>query len=261
MTTGMRVRCTRRSWILGAPIGEGGFGRVFEARSEPGDEPAAVKLVPKDPGAERELLFTDLPGVRNVVPVIDDGETETDWALVMPRAEKSLRDHIEAHGGPFDLSASAAVLTDIATALADLDGGVVHRDVKPENVLLLDGCWCLSDFGIARYAEATTGSNTRKDKWSSPYAAPERWTLERATSACDIYSLGVLGYELMVGERPFTGLKNQLREQHLKKRPSFPASAPAALVELVEECLYKAPGARPTADDLLERLNAIAERE
>src|SRR5699024_7455063 len=94
---------------------------------------------------------------------------------------------------------------DIATTLTDLDGSVVHRDLKPENVLYLDGHWCLADFGIARYAEATTSPDTRKFALSPLYAAPERWKGERATTATDIYSLGVIAYELLSGEVPFTG--------------------------------------------------------
>ncbi|WP_328898133.1 hypothetical protein [Streptomyces sp. NBC_00236] len=65
-----------KEWAVGACIGGGGFGAVFEAVSTE-DEEAAVKLVPKNPGTEREMLFTDPDGVRNVVPVIDSGETKT----------------------------------------------------------------------------------------------------------------------------------------------------------------------------------------
>ncbi|GAA3487686.1 hypothetical protein GCM10018987_17650 [Streptomyces cremeus] len=86
-----------KEWDVGARIGGGGFGAVFEAVSTDGEK-AAVKLVPKNPGTEREMLFTGLAGVRNVVPVIDSGEHEDQWALVMPRAEKSLRDHLQDHG-------------------------------------------------------------------------------------------------------------------------------------------------------------------
>jgi hypothetical protein len=71
-------------WVLGERIDGGGFGQVYAAKSADYDAATVVKLVPKAPGAERELLFTDLVGVRNVVPIIDQGETENSWALVMP---------------------------------------------------------------------------------------------------------------------------------------------------------------------------------
>jgi serine/threonine-protein kinase len=108
------------------------------------------------------LLFVDLGSARNVVPVIDHGETKDSWVLVMPRAEISLRQHLEEKGPALPAEEARAILTDIATTLVDLAGKVVHRDIKPENVLLLDGHWCLADFGISRYAEATTAPDTHK---------------------------------------------------------------------------------------------------
>ena len=82
---------------------------------------------------------------------------------------------------------------------------MVHRDLKPENVLFLDGHWCVADFGISRYAEASTAPDTRKYALTPAYAAPERWRNEHATSATDVYSLGVIAFELLTGARPFPG--------------------------------------------------------
>ena len=137
---------------------------MFEA--EASDPPAVVKLVPKAPGAERELLFANPDGVPNVVPIWDKGEWNGYWFIVMPRAECSLAAYLAEHGA---LSAEEAlsVLTDIADALVGLDGQVVHRDLKPDNILLSGGRWCLADFGIARYAEATTAAETAY-AWRSP---------------------------------------------------------------------------------------------
>jgi serine/threonine-protein kinase len=161
-----------REWTLGSQIGQGGFGRVYEARSS-GEAPAVAKLVPKVPGAERELLFVDVVGVRNVVPVIDSGETDDSWVLVMPRATMSLREHIQQVGRAFEPNDAIKVLMDILAALVDLDRhGIVHRDLKPENVLLLDDRWCLADFGISRYADATTAPDTKKFALSPPLCGP-----------------------------------------------------------------------------------------
>ena len=129
-------------WVVGDPIGGGGFGKVYEASSA--DHPrAAIKLVPKVPGAQRELLLADVSNARNVVPIIDSGESGDNWAIVMPRAERSLRDYLTGTSGPLGVKEAVAVLADVAAALSDLDGWVVHRDLKPENVLLLAGHWCL----------------------------------------------------------------------------------------------------------------------
>ena len=184
-------------WSVGGVIGGGGFGRVMAASSPDFAGDAVAKFVPKVPEAQRELLFVDLGEARNVVPIVDSGEHGDEYVLVMPRAEKALRDHIE--GGGLTEAEAVAALSDIAGALDDLDGRVVHRDLKPENVLLLNGRWCLADFGISRYAEATTAPDTRKYAMTAPYAAPEQWQFERATAATDIYALGVIGYEMLVG--------------------------------------------------------------
>ena len=245
----------RRRWALGARIGDpSGFGQVFEAIADDGTV-GVVKLVPKEPGAERELLFEDLRGVPNVVPIIDVGETIDAWALAMPRAETSLRAHLQASGGQLVLGEAVGVLVDIATALAGLDGRVVHRDLKLENVLRLEGLWCLADFGIARYAEASTSPNTRKMAMSPPYAAPERWRFERATSAADVYSLGVIASERLTGALPFVGPSwDDFRDQHLHLDAPELTGAPAPLAALIAECLWKAPGSRPTPKNLLGRL-------
>lgn len=162
----------KREWQLGNQLASGGFGRIFEAKSDDGSA-AVVKLVPKAPGASRELLFEELSGVPNIIPIFDRGEWEDYYVLVMPRAEKSLRQYLEEAGGKLETDKVVAVLIDVAQALTTLSIGIVHRDLKPENVLLYEGHWCLADFGIARYAEATTAPDTHKFAMTPPYAAPE----------------------------------------------------------------------------------------
>jgi serine/threonine protein kinase len=246
-----------REWIVGKRIGEGGFASVYEARS--GDVDGAAKFIPKDPGAERELLFADdLRSAQNVVPVIDNGETEDHWVIVMPRANQSLRKWLIDHDAPVDLEDGLSVIQDVATALADLDGRVVHRDLKPENVLLLDGTWCISDFGISRYVEATTAPDTRKLALTYAYAAPERWRFARATSATDVYALGIMAFEIFAGARPFLGpTEDAYREQHLHENPPTLEGTPPLLAALIGECLYKAPEARPAPGNVLARLQSV----
>ena len=245
-----------RAWALGDRIGGGGFGQVYAATTpDPDIGPSVIKLVPKAPGAQRELLFVKLAGVRNVVPIIDSGETPDHWVMVMPRADKSLRQHMSEIAGPLDAGAAIPILADIATALADLGGKVVHRDLKPENVLLLNGTWCLADFGISRYAEATTAPDTQKFALSAPYAAPERWRAERATGATDVYALGIMGFELLSGGWPFIGPgMGDFRDQHLHADPRPVTSVSEALASLIAECLYKSAGARPGPANILARL-------
>ena len=226
---------------------------MYESVS-PDGEPAVLKLVPKDRGAERELLFEELGDTPNVIPILTTGEYEGHWVLAMPRAEMSLREYLNRRDC-LEPAEARAILADIVTALAALDGRVVHRDLKPDNVLRWNDAWCLADFGIARYAEQTTAPDTRKFSKTPHYAAPEQWRFERATAATDIYALGVLAYEMLAGVRPFQGPNAEdFRDQHLHETASPLAEVPPGLAGLVTQCLMKPPGARPSPAELLPRL-------
>ena len=249
------IRLTN-DWRIGDQLGRGGFGSVYLAWSE-NREPAVVKLIPKAPGADRELLFEDLSGVTNVVPVLDSGEWGDYWVLAMPKAEKSLRDYLVSEDTPLPVHKAVEVLIDVAEALVAIDGHVIHRDIKPDNILLLNGHWCLADFGISRYAEATTAPDTRKYAMTSAYASPEQWRGERATNATDVYATGVIAYELLAGRLPFSG--PDYRHQHLEDSPDPIPSIPPKLQSLVSECLIKASQARPSPQNLLSRLNESLE--
>jgi serine/threonine-protein kinase len=247
-------------WTLGAPLGAGGFGKVYAAENERGFQ-AAIKLVPKAAGANRELLFVDLKDIRGIVPIVDSGEYENNWVLVMPRAVESLRQNLIRSGDKLSLAQAMPIVIDIASALAELDGKVVHRDLKPENVLYLDGGWRLSDFGISRYAEATTAPDTQKYALSAPYAAPKRWRTERASNATDIYALGVMMFEMLSGNLPFGGPSMEdFREQHLYGDPPALGTGNAAIKAIVTEALFKAPGARPSSANLLARIKRSQEQ-
>jgi serine/threonine-protein kinase len=254
------VQLRDQHWTLGRQIGDpSGFGKVYLAVAEDGTE-GAIKYIPKRPGASRELLFeSSLVGLPNVVPIIDSGETSRSYLIAMPRAERSLRAELNAAGGQLSPERAVPILSDIATALAALQGGVVHRDLKPENVLLLGGSWSLSDFGIARYAEESTGPETWKGMFSMAYAAPERWRYEHATEATDIYSLGVMAYEMLTGARPFEGpTPGDYRRQHISEvAPPMPDGISPGLGALVAQSMAKPPQSRPTADQVVSRLSNV----
>lgn len=240
------------SWGLNSSesLGEGGFGKVYAAYGSGADQLAA-KVVPKAKGATREqLIAQDAPISPHVVPILHVEETPDSWVLYMPRAEYSLRQKINKGVGAGE---AIAILTDLAEALDVIAPIVVHRDIKPENVLYLNGVWALCDFGIARYADASTAGDTRKRSFTPEYAAPEQWRYEHATAATDVYAFGVIAYELLAGQRPFTGSHDELHDQHLSAVPDLlPGSR--KLSWIVSESLSKAPGARPAAGNLTDRL-------
>ena len=231
-------------------LGKGGFGKVYEAHG-PDSDYLAAKVVPKADGASREqLIAKDAPNSPYVVPILHVEESDDSFVLYMPRAEQSLRQKIIDGVSAGD---AIAILEDLAEALNVIAPVVVHRDIKPENLLYLDGRWSLCDFGIARYADAATATDTRNFSFTSAYAAPEQWRYEHATAATDVYAFGVIAYELLSGQRPFVGTKDELRDQHLNKVPSL-LPGNRKLSWIVGEALSKAPGARPAAGNLVDRL-------
>ena len=240
-----------REWHIGGQLGSGGFGRVYLACSEEGEE-VVVKRVPKAPGADRELLFEELDGVPNVIPILDRGEWQEFWALVMPKADKSLREYLGENIGQLSIDNAVQVLSDVTKALVAMEDRIVHRDIKPDNILLLDGRWCLADFGISRYAEATTAPDTRKFAMTPPYASPGQWRGDRVSSATDVYALGVVAYELLAGQPPFQG--PDYRHQHLEETPEPITGIPERVRSIIGECLYKGPQSRPRPQNILARL-------
>ncbi|WP_052492796.1 serine/threonine-protein kinase [Microbacterium sp. MEJ108Y] len=241
---------TTWGWDSGKPLGSGTFGKVYAAYGPDSDQLAA-KVVPKAKGTTREqLIAQDAPSSPHVVPILQIEETTDSFILYMPRAEYSLRQKMNAGVGAGE---AIAILTDLAEALNVIAPFVVHRDIKPENVLFLDGSWALCDFGIARYAEAVTAGDTSKFSFTPEYAAPEQWRYEHATAATDVYAFGVIAHELLAGQRPFNGQLDALRAQHLNVVPDLLPGG-RKLAWIVGECLSKAPGARPAAGNLIDRL-------
>ncbi len=159
----------------------------------------------------------------------------------MPRAEGSLQNRVEK-GGMFAAADAAAVLLQIVKGLIEV-GELVHRDLKPDNVLLHEGNWKIADFGIARFVQDATASNTLKDCLSPYYAAPEQWRLERATHATDVYALGCIAFSLLVGKPPFT--KDPQAEHQSASIPPLGCTEPR-LTTLVNMCLRKVAGSRPS---------------
>jgi eukaryotic-like serine/threonine-protein kinase len=255
------LRLDRQAWTITAPLGSGGFGAVYVVATPNGDE-AVAKFVPKDRGANRELLIgaaDTAASFANVIPNLDRGEHGDCLVLVMPRGERSLADYL-AGSLPLSVDEAVVILTDVAEALAAINGAVVHRDIKPGNVLLHQGKWCLADFGIARYAAATSSTDTQKFAWSAPFAAPEQWRLEHADEAVDVYAFGLMAYLMLAGRLPFTGpTREDFREQHLNQSPPPLTAGTTRMRDLVDECLVKEPGARPTPEAIVRRLARISE--
>lgn len=259
----MMVKLSKRTWDVGELVGSGGFGDVKVVRANDGTE-AVAKLIPTERGAGRELDLNDAlraQELNHVTPIIDSGEDGGYHVIVMPRAQTSLRQHLATHNGALPLEDALKILADIAAGLVEIKGmGIVHRDLKPDNVLLFDGVWALCDFGIGRFSNAETATATHKYSMTRPYAAPEQWAHERATSATDVYSFGVMAFEVLTGERPFPGPGDaDYHEQHTQQQPPPLTVGSSQLRILMEQCLEKAPGARPSPERIVVALEKASE--
>ena len=242
------------SWRIGKKIGKGGFGTVYEATSQNDNTKVAIKLIPKSEGARRELLFEDLSDAKNIVKIIATGEYKELYFIVMELAGQSL------HDSPASTYNPLVVIRDIAEALESIQNTVVHRDIKPANILWLNDKWCLSDFGIARFIDQTTATETFKRAHSAPYTAPERWRGERASSASDVYSLGVSAYEIIEGKLPFTG--ENLGDKHQSSSiPPFSDKTDHRLARLVSDMMSKLAEMRPTPKRIIEVIDTISLQE
>ena len=242
-------------YTLGDRLGEGATGVVFRA----GD--FAVKLLRPEYAAEtvprarfaREALLSARVESRHVVPILELG----DGYLVMPFYPAG------SLAGRGRLSPDEAI--DLAAQLgrgldALHDAGILHRDVKPSNVLLAaDGTAALSDFGLARAADSTRLTRDDQLVGTPHYLAPELIEGSDATAASDVYALGCLLYECLTGEPPFAGRTvAEIGFAHLVEpapdpRELRPELSPE-LADALLTALEKDPSARPTSGTALARM-------
>lgn len=252
---------------LGAALGRGGVADVYRARDVVLERDVAVKVL-RDHVEEREhsrfvaeartLGRLSHEGIVTVldVGVSDDGRPY----LVMELVEgttlaAALRD------GPLPAERVADVGVRLAGALAYAHAqGVVHRDVKPGNVLLgADGATKLADFGIARLVGDTVGHTRTGTTVGTPaYVSPEQARGERVGPASDVYSLGLVLLEALTGERAFTGTPIESALARLHRPPAIPEDLPPGWRDLVAAMTATDPLDRPTAAEVGARMEVLA---
>jgi eukaryotic-like serine/threonine-protein kinase len=253
---------------MGALLATGGMGEVWVARDLLLDRLVAVKVLggalAGDGRAAERLRREARAAARldhpSIARVLDLGEQDGRPYLVMELLEgESLAGRID-RGGPMAPAEAARVVAAVADALqAAHRAGVVHRDVKPGNVFLTaEGEVKVLDFGIAS-AAGEAALTTGDLLGTAAYLAPERALGRPATPAADVYSLGVVLYELLAGRRPFEGGSDiELAMAHLHAHPAplglAAPSAPPFLVAACEQAMAKDPAARPHSAAAFARL-------
>jgi serine/threonine protein kinase len=260
---------------LGERLGRGGMGEVFRGWRVADDSPVAVKVLRAEFAADRKMVarFVQERDVvcslshSNLVPVRDlvvEGDT---LAIVMDLVEggQTLRDTLESFGGTLPPGLAFEVAAQVLDALEVVHrAGVVHRDVKPENVLVPAGELItarLSDFGVARALGEDGTLTTHTSLIGTPsYMAPELGEGGEVTAQADLYSLGCLLYELVAGAPPFSGLPVVVLRRHSEEVPQLipELALPAwiAIASLLEKDPMDRPASASEASVMLRRAKA-----
>ncbi len=262
-------------YLLVARLGAGGFGRVWYARDTVLDVDVAVKqliLPPSLPEGERaERLMraqreagnaARLRGHPSIVSVhdilLDDGEP---WLVMDLVRGRSLAERLEA-GGPLSVEDAVRVARAVLSALASCHAlDIVHRDVKPANVMLSDdGRILLTDFGISMLTTDRGLTATGQFIGSVDYIAPERINGDRARPASDLFSLGALLYHAVEGRAPFSRDSAAATVGAILSQELLPPARAGRLTPLITALLNKDAGTRPDAEQALRMLDERTSR-
>jgi len=258
-------------------LGGGGMSRVFLAEEVRLGRRVVVKVLPPEMAAgvsaerfEREIQLAAKLQHPHIVPLLTAGARGDLLYYVMPHiAGESLRARI-AHERALPVGETVRILRDVCDALAYAHGhGVVHRDVKPDNVLLSGKHALVTDFGVAKAVASSSGAGTLTSLGMAlgtpAYIAPEQAAGDPTVDhRADLYAVGALGYELLAGRTPFGGLSPQgMLAAQVTATPDpvtlHRDSVPPALAALIMRCLAKHPADRPqSAEELLGQLEAMA---
>src|SRR5690242_14573129 len=260
---------------------------VFVARDNALGRTVVVKVLPYELAAtvsvdrfKREIMLSAALQHPHIVPVLSAGETEDDQGssatrlpfFIMPFVEgESLRARLSR--GPLSVREAVSILKDVARALVYAHGrGIIHRDIKPDNILLSGGSATVTDFGVAKAITASREGRPQPQTRSGTitvvgtsigtpaYMAPEQAAGDPNTDhRADLYALGIVGYEMLCGAPPFHGrAPQQLLAAQLTEAPAPIASrrydVPEALATLIMRLLEKEPAKRPKTAAEVTRL-------
>jgi serine/threonine protein kinase len=269
-TADLSGRLVGNSYVLVCPVGHGATGTVWRGIDRTTGADVAVKLLHEGLLRQPKLVIrfvqerTILMMMRheNIVGVHDLFSVGGSLALVMDYVGGgSLRNRLVS-AGTLPPAEAASLLAQVAAALTQAHGlGVVHRDVKPDNILLqaTDGGYevRLTDFGIARVLDAAGLTTPQAIVGTPHYMAPEAIHGE-AEPASDVYSVGIVLYELVTGAPPYGGEPLAVLRRHVEESVERPPAMPQPVWSLIEWCLDKDPARRPTAGELGSALRDLA---
>src|SRR5438093_10487844 len=239
--------------------GVGGMGVVYRARDEERGVDVAVKVLRQDLGSDQRVLErfrSELRSARqvthkNVVRLHDIGEHEGMRFLTMDYVEGRSLSEILEREGPMALDRAAGIVRQVAEGLqAAHDKGIVHRDLKPGNILIdAAGNALITDFGVARSLDRDALTRAGAIVGTPDYLSPEQVAGEPVDGRADIYALGIVFFEALSGELPFSGgSQSELLARRLAGRPrdlkATGVGAPPWVREVLRRCLERSPSRR-----------------
>ena len=249
-------------------IGTGGMAVVFKGRDHRLNRLVAIKILKDDLAKDAEFRrrFHDesqavaMLSHPNIMAVYDVSRSEQAEYIVMELIDGiTLKQYMQRKGGPLSWKESLHFITQIMKALSHAHGrGIIHRDIKPQNIMVLrDGSIKVTDFGIARLASAAQSTLTQEALGSVHYISPEQARGSRIDGRSDIYSAGVVLYEMLTGRLPFEGdTPVSVAIQHINSIPLPPRELNPDIPEALETITMKAMAPRVenryrSADDML----------
>jgi serine/threonine-protein kinase len=273
------------SYSVGHELGGGGMSRVFVADDATLGRQVVLKVLPPDAAAgistdrfKREIALAARLQHPHIVPLLSAGQIGRDDEsaaplpyYAMPFVEgESLRQRL-AKGGELPIAEGLRLLREVASALDYAhEKGIVHRDIKPDNVLLSRGSAMVTDFGVAKALSASNDPNASSTTslgialGTPAYMAPEQAAASPNIDArADLYAFGAMAYELFAGRPPFAGRSPQATlAAHVAEMPeaigNLRPSVPPAVASLIMRCLEKNPADRPqSAAEVIRQLDAI----
>jgi len=252
---------------LGSRLGGGAVADVYRAVDERLQRPVAIKVFRGDAAEQlhrheaemRTLAALDHPSLVTVFDAGTDDSTGQPY-LVMQIVEGPTLGN-ELRSGALTEDRTARYGAELAEALAYVhERGLVHRDVKPANVLISeDGRVHLADFGIARIVDSAHETKTGDVLGTPAYFAPEQVAGETVGPSADVYALGVVLYECLTGRRPFEGTAVEVAMARLARPPDIPADLPEEWRTLLTAMTMRDPAARPTSAQVAEGLRRLVD--
>lgn len=253
----MEATTVSRRYRLERPLGEGGMAEVFLAQDLLLNRPVAIKKLHNryavDPGFcarfEREAERAGSLTHPHIVEIYDVGDDDGRPYIVMEYVEGATLGSIIRQEGPFDPDDVAALLEQVASALDYAhEQGIVHRDVKPQNILVdANGLAKVLDFGIAKGVSDVSLTDLGTALGTAHYVSPEQATGLMATPASDIYSLAVVAFEMLTRHVPFDGHSPvSIAVQHVEDPPPGPSSYQSYLAPSVDDIVQRGLAKNPT---------------